>query len=162
MPGTTPRGVLAEKYVPFTAFLKADPPATNKRQELTHWYEVHSTLIEEQLDGLCATAGGTFDYSKPIAYTVQFGDKTPRFTINGHACRRETFTNEPTQKITKDYDNKIWEGYSNTNEGNEVPSPELNTIPEEVRLQLEASTGLPVIRLKIAGYIYGYKGTTIP
>ena len=162
MPGTAPYNQhLTEVHVPFTAFLKADPIG-GKRFETIRSLERQSARIEEQLVDLCGTAGSTFDFSRPVAFTFQFGDKTARFTVNGHACVRSEFTNRPLEEVAVDHDNKSQIGIGESNGARAVASPELNAIAKEVKDQLEIATGLQVIRLKIAGYIYGYKGVHFP
>jgi hypothetical protein len=161
MPGTKVPRIWAEKFVPFTAFLKADPISGIHRFESIRDLQRKAALIEEQLETVCGSESVTFDFSRPIAYTPQFGKQTARFTVNGNACSRVSFTAEPINPLTVDADNKGLTGPGTAN-GRAIPSTDLNNIATELRTQLEAATGLKVIRLKVAGYIYGFKGVHFP
>lgn len=163
LPGTTPRGVLVDKHVPFTAFLKAYP-VQGKRSEMARSLERQSSTIEDQLLGACGgvTYDITFDYSTPIAYTFQFGQQTARFTINGHACKRTEFTKTPVGEQLVVSNNHELIGVGAANASNMTPDTDLNAISLEIRNLLENLTGLKCYRLKIAGYIYGTKGVHFP
>jgi len=155
--------VAAEKHVPFTALLRSNP-VRGTRSEMRREFEILSERIEEILESLCSNSNEdiTFDFSKPVAYTPQFGNYTARFTINGHACKRRTFTALPVGEQQIDCDNKLQIGNGAGNAANMIPSVELDAVAHEVVTALETAIGLHVFKIKIAGYDYGFKGTTIP
>ena len=160
-PGTRVPRIWAEKFIPFTAFLKADPIVGVRRFESIRDFEKQSALIEQQLLTVCGSETVTFDFSIPIAFTPQFGKQTARFTVNGNACSQPSFTAEPVNPLTVDADNQGLTGPGTAN-GRDTPSTNLDNIATLLKAQLEAATGLRVFRLKVAGFIYGFKGVSFP
>jgi len=154
--------IASEKYVPFTAYLSISP-INGKREEVRREFEILSERIEQILENFCGGSEGmVFDFAKPVAYTPQFGNHTARFTINGHACKRNVFTNLPVGQQQIDCDNKLQVGNGAGNAANIVPSIALDAVAHELVTTLEAALGLRVFKIKVAGYDYGFKGTTIP
>jgi len=162
-PGSRTPWVAAEVHVPFTAFLKADLVSGN-RQAIRRYFEKQSAIIEQVLNSFCNSSEEevTFDFSIPVGYTPRFGNQTARFTINGHACKRKTFTKLPVGEQTIDCDNRLQTGNGAGNAANMIPSTELDDLAGELVHALESVTGREIIRIKLAGYIYGFKGTHIP
>jgi hypothetical protein len=121
-------------------------------------------MIEDLLPSACGgdTYEITFDYSTPIAFTFQFGQQTARFTINGHACKRNDFTKTPVGEQLVVSNNHESIGVGAANASNMTPDADLNAITLEVQNLLENLTGLKCYRLKIAGFIYGTKGVHFP
>jgi hypothetical protein len=156
----------AEYHVPFTAYLKI-APARGKREEIRRYYEILSERIEQVLETFCGNAASageyiSFDFSTPVAWTPQFGNATARFTINGHACKRKKFTSLPVGQQQIDADNNLQIGNGAGNAANMTPSTTLDAVAKEVVEALEVALGLKVFKIKVAGYNYGLKGTTIP
>jgi hypothetical protein len=166
LPGTTPRGILKDKFVPFTAFLQADPIG-GKRFETVRSLERQAAKIENDLELLCDSdstdpVDPVFDYTIPIAFTPQFGDFGPRFTVSGHACRRDTFTKTPVgeRDVIVAGERKTGPGAANAWSSNS--DPELEALAKELRDLLEGTTGLKVFRMDLNGYIFGRKGVHFP
>lgn len=150
-------------FVPFIAFLKADPPAgLGKRIEKYRWFSLHSTLLESQLDTTCNSEGIVFDFAKPVAFTPQFGQNTARFTVTGNLCHKDSWINRPLNETNVDYENGILTGYDASNKSNEIPRAVLDSTAKSFKKLLETITGLQVIKLDIANYIYGIKGSHFP
>jgi hypothetical protein len=162
-PGSPPTGVLADKHVPFTAFLRANP-ILGKRQETYESLKRESAILETLLENVCGGATYTisFDFAKPIAFTPQFGDKPYRFTVTGHACKRTTFDKNVVGTRWVDADNRGIQGPAAANKSNETPSSDVNDVAKELVMILETTTGLQVYKLTVAGYIFGEKGAHIP
>jgi hypothetical protein len=164
-PGKPPLNQKLEgKFVPFTIFLKADPFPGN-RSEKIKYLERQAARIEDQLEDFCDTGSDpnlTFDFAKPVAFTVQFGEQTARYTVTGHVCKRASFTKLPFGEQLVVSDNREQTGIGAGNASNIEPAAEVNIIAENLKDDFETATGLEVIRVEIAGYIYGFKGVHIP
>ena len=153
---------IAGKHVPFTAFLRI-VPIRGKRFETVRDMEKLALTVEGQIENICAsTELIAFDYAKPIAFTPQFGDKTARLTIHGHACIRATFTPTPVGLQTVDNSDGILTGYGSGNASNRIPDTDVMFIATELKNAFEAATSLPVYRLEVAGFIFGVGGLTFP
>lgn len=150
------------KYVPFTCFLRITPTGT-KHFEIVRAAEKQAALVQTQLESFCGDSeGNVFDFTKPIAYTPQFGQKTARLSFSGNLCRRLTFTKTPVGQRYVDSDNGIVYGPGAANAANSIPDPELDEIVKDFKTQIEALTGLSVIRIVAAGFIYGQGGVHLP
>ena len=146
------------KHVPFTAFMKV-VPIRGKRFETIRDLEIQGNLIEGILDNLCDGTGEiVFDYTKPVAFTPQYGDKPARFSFNGHICRRETFEKLFLGQATTDT-NQTGFAYNNSNYNTTAT---FNTIVYNFKNLLESNVGLDLIRLEVAGYIFGQGGAHFP
>jgi hypothetical protein len=156
---------LGDKHVPFTAFLRI-VPIRGKRFETVRDMEKIAYRVEENLEHLCSsgsfTAPVSFDFAKPVAFTPQFGDKTARLTIHGHACKIPNFTKTPDGLHNKDTSDGILTGPGGGNAVNRVPDPDVSALTKELKMQIESATGLPVYRMEVAGFIFGITGETFP
>ena len=159
-------------FVPFTAFLKVTVPTSLYGQRIAtyRYMEKMSAQVESALDTVClgsegptaGEAGTIFDFAKPVAFTPQFGNKTARLTITGHACKAHKFVNEPLNEVLVDNESGELTGYDASNKSNAVPNAAVDTLAKNLRLTIEAVTGFQVIELTVANYHYGYRGTTLP
>jgi hypothetical protein len=122
--------------------------------------------VEENLEQLCSSgsfsAPVSFDFAKPVAFTPQFGNKTARLTIHGHACKIPDFTKTPDGLHNKDTSDGILTGPGDGNAGNRVPDPDVSVLTKELKTQIESATGLLVYRMEVAGFIFGITGETFP
>lgn len=148
------------KYVPFTCFLRITPSGT-KHSEIVRAAEKQAAAVQSQLESFCGD-GNVFDFTKPIAYTPQFGQKTARLSFSGNLCRRLTFTKTPVGQRYVDTDAGIVYGPGAANAANSIPDPELDEIVKDFKAQVELLTGLAVIRVVAAGFIYGQGGVHFP
>lgn len=146
--------------VPFTAYLKADPAAGKERLVAYRDMQKMSAWIEDILSTPC-TDGVEMDFAKPVAFTPQFGQKTARFTVHGHACNRDTFAKQPIESVNVDH-NEILTGYDASNKWNGIPKAALDSVCTEIKNRIESLTNLTVYRLDVAGFIYGEKGVHFP
>jgi len=151
------------KFVPFTCFLKIDPRGI-RRFEVVRQGERLARMVQDALEGFCAgaTEDGSFDFTRPVAYTPQFGQKTTRLSFSGHFCRRETFTKTPIGQRWVDTDSGLVYGPGAANTVNSIPDPELDELVKVFKFQVESLTGLTVIRIMAAGFIYGEGGVHFP
>jgi hypothetical protein len=150
------------KYVPFTCFLRITPSGI-KHFEIVRAAEKQATIVQAQLESFCgASEENVFDFTKPIAYTPQFGQKTARLAFSGNLCRRLAFTKTPVGQRYVDADNGIVYGPGAANAANSIPDPELDEIVKDFKIQVEALTSLRVIRIVAAGVIYGQGGVHFP
>jgi hypothetical protein len=146
------------KHVPFTASLKI-VPVKGKRFETYRDLEKEANSIEDALLAMC---GVVTDITKPVAFTPQFGNKTARLTISGHACARNTFPKAPVgeRRVINAGEYKIGVGASNNS--NRIPDSELDSLVVDLKNTIEASTGYKVIRIEAANHIYGVGGVHFP
>ena len=150
-----------EKHVPFSCFLEASVFPGKRFARVRDFEEQHADL-ETVLESVCSSSDDpVFDFTKPVAYTRQFGDKPPRFSFHGHLCVRTDFPKLPHGERQVISAGVILTGPS-TNRATLTPPAELDTIVKDFRALLEAATGLPVIRLEVARVIYGQGGFHLP
>jgi hypothetical protein len=163
-PGTIPRGASRDVYVPFSCYLRI-VPIRGKRFETVFDAQKMAATVEHNLDVLCAHSGSedlVFDYTKPIAYTPQFGDKTAQLSFHGNCCRRDSFTKLPVGERLVINDGQFKTGAGASNASNRIPNPELDVLASDFIALVQQITGLEVIKLDLNGYIYGAGGTHIP
>lgn len=148
-------------HVPFSCFLRI-VPIRGKRFETVHDEEKAADWAEQQLEAICSSEGLVFDFTKPVAFTPQFGDKTARLSFHGHACRKTSFTKTPIgeRRVINTGEYKTGPGAANAS--NRIPDPELDTLCKELKAQIETATGYEVIRLELARFIYGVGGEHFP
>jgi hypothetical protein len=166
-PGAPPHLITKYAHVPFTCFLRITPLRPAKREETIREVEKNIAFVESVLDNLCGAGSGSdgtlsFDYTKPVAYTPQFGDKTARLSFNGHICRRDAFAKTPVGERIVVNAGQFWVGPGASNASNRQPDVQLDSVVADFKAIIEAATGLVVIRLEVARYIYGAGGTTFP
>jgi len=150
------------KYVPFTCFLRITPPGT-KHFEIVRAAEKQAAIVQAQLEDFCgASDENVFDFTRPVAYTPQFGQKTARLSFSGNLCRRLTFTKTPVGQRYVDMDDGVVYGPGAANAANSIPDTELDDIVRDFKLQVESLTNLQVIRIVAAGFIYGQGGVHFP
>jgi len=149
-------------HVPFTAYLKASPVG-GKRFETERSLQKEADQIETQLSGFCDTntEGTQFNHASPIAYTRQFGNTTARFTINGHACAREKFTNDLFNQNLIINTGQYQTG-PKYNSGNLTTTTEINTSVKDLKNKLETATGYVVFKMIYANIIFGESGLHFP
>jgi len=116
-------------------------------QQLSAW-------IEDQLLNVCSTEELQLDFARPVAFTPQFGQQGARFTIHGNACKKTTFVNQPVDSEYVDHPDPIL-GYDNSRANNKTPVAAVESLCTELKLLLEATTGLLVTKLDVAGVVYG-------
>ena len=121
-----------------------------------------ASVLENTLSTSCDSYGLQMDIVRPISFTPQFGQYPARFTVNGHVGVMNSFINEPVLPVTVDSSNKEITGYNANNASNTVPSTTLDAVCVALKSFIEISTQLTVYQLRVAGHIYGYKGTTFP
>ena len=122
--------------------------------------------VEENLEHLCNNGSFntpiSFDFAKPVAFTPQFGNKTARLTIHGHACKIPNFTKTPDGIHNKDTSDGILTGPGGGNAANRVPDSDVSALAKELKMQIESVTGLSIYRMEVAGFIFGITGETFP
>jgi hypothetical protein len=151
-------------YVPFSVQLRVDP-IRGKRFEIIRDLEIQANLLETLLESICnSTTDGEidFDYTKPIAFTPQYGNKPARFSFHGHLCRRNSFPKDHLGSRTIISDSQYKTGDWAANQSNKTPDNELNNITHDFKTLIESTTSLTVIKLEIAGLIYGNGGIHFP
>lgn len=146
-------------FVPFTAFLKYDP-IPGKRLEAYRDLQKKAAWVEDQLTVSYCSSGYQIEFAKAVAFTPQFGNQTSRLTITGHACWREHWVKQPITSVLVDSPNGLQTGYDASDASNMVPTGDLDDLCVELKNLLQSITYLSVIKLDVAGYIYGVKGTT--
>jgi hypothetical protein len=156
------------KHIPFTIYLRANVHG-RKRQEKYSDLQKYSAYIESLLENVCTVSGSSgstlysFDFTKPVAFTNKFAGYPYRFTINGHACRRDTFTKTPVGQRIVINDNQFKTGPGAANASNKVPDADVNIVANELKTVFESLTGLSVLGIRVANYRLGYKsGTHMP
>jgi hypothetical protein len=148
------------RYVPFTAFLKSTP-IRGKRFETYRDLEKEANAIEDALAAMCGTSDIT-DIAQPIKFTPQFGNKSARFTIHGHACGRNTFTKAPVGERRVINAGEYKTGIGAANNSNRIPDPELDTLVSSLKSTIETATGHSITRIELADFIYGEGGVHFP
>jgi len=151
-------------HVPFSVQLRVDP-IRGKRFETIRDLETQANYLETLLESICnSTTDGEidFDFTKPIAFTQQYGDKPARFSFHGHLCRRNSFPKDYLGSRTIISDNQYKTGDWATNQSNRIPDSEFNTIVFDFKNLIESTTSLVVIKLEIARFIYGSGGSHFP
>lgn len=167
IPGSNILNGLGPVFVPFSCWVKIDP-IHGKRQEVIRDMQKKAEFVEDALDTLCGASDGTgddlaFDYTKPISFIPQFGQKTARLSFVGNACRRDSFTKTPVGERTVVNANEFETGPGASNASNRIPDAEVDALCKSLKASIEAAISpLIVIRLEIAGYIYGVSGSTFP
>ena len=151
-------------HAPFSIQLRVDP-IRGKRFETIRDLETQANYLETLLESICnSTTEGEidFDFTKPIAFTPQYGNKPARFSFHGHLCRRNSFPKDYLGSRTIISDNQYKTGDWATNQSNRTPDDELNIMVSDFKNLIENTTSLTVIKLEIARYIYGSGGSHFP
>ena len=151
------------KHVPFSCFLSASV-FPGKRFARVRDFEEQVSDIESSLEILCDSASEeiSFDFTKPVAYTRQFGDTPPRFSFSGHICSRTDFPKIPHGERTVISAGEFKTGPAASDSPSRVPPAALNTIVSDFKSLIEVTTGLLVVRLEVARVIYGQGGFHFP
>lgn len=166
-PGAEPLlGINRSKHVPYSCELKITP-IHGKRQEVAHDLEKLSNLAEAALvDVSClATDGISFDFTRPVAYTPQFANKSARLTFHGHLCRLDdpdTFVKAPVGERIVINTGEFKTGQDASRQNNRIPDAQLNSLVSDFKAIIESATGLTVQRLEVARVIYGRGGFHFP
>jgi hypothetical protein len=122
-----------------------------------------SDEVETLLESFCGnTATHSFDFNIPVAFTPAFGNKPARLTVTGNMCVRSTFDLEPVSERIVIADNREITGAAASNTSNRVPSDDLSDAVAQMKADVESLTGLTVLRLEAAGFIFGSGGMTFP
>ena len=158
-------GTSKDKHVPFSAYLRV-VPIRGKRFEIIRDMETIANQVEMLLDGICGSSEGvSFDYTKPVAFTPQFGNKQARLSFHGHICKianPSTFTKTPVGLRTVISGGEYKIGASASNASNRQPDPQLDQLASDFKALIEATTGLTMFKLDIANVIYGLGGFHFP
>lgn len=163
---TTLLSLSANKHVPYSCWLRVDP-IPGKRFERIRDLEYVANSVESILDAIVCEAGTedlSFDVTKPIAFTRQFGNKPARLSFSGHLCALippDIFTKLPVGEQTVVNAGEIKTGPSINRSGRTTTS-QLNTLVLNFKNLIETNTNLTVIRLEVARVIYGLGGFHFP
>lgn len=152
-------------FVPFTVHAKFNAPAGyGKRMEIIAEIEKHLNILEGILvtyeaDGAYSSAGDDYliEFSKPIKYTKQFGDKPTEFTVNGNLkiVPKSDISKQPTDEIYVDAD-AVKLGYGATNNGNRVVNSTVADQAAQLWSDLQALSGIwTITSLSYNGVMYG-------
>ena len=117
-------------FVPFVVHAAFNAPAGyGKKWELINEIEKNLNIIENMFvafeTGQYDSSGDvTIEFSLPLKYTRQFGDKPVEFTINGNAkiIPKSSIANPPTEDVYNDASRGL-SGYGATNNGTRVVNP---------------------------------------
>lgn len=156
-------GTNREKHVPYTVYLEVDV-LKGKRFERIRDLEKQANEVEDSLETIeCdGTAGVSFDFTKPVALTRQYGDIPPRLSFHGHICYRSSFTKTPVGERTVISAGEFKTGPGASNRSNRTPDPELDQVASEFKNLIETATGYAMQRLELARFIYGRGGVHFP
>lgn len=163
IPGSNILNGTGPVFVPFSCWVRIEP-IRGKRQEVIRDMQKKAEFVEDALDTLCGASDEVaFDYTKPISFIPQFGQKTARLSFVGNACQRDSFTKIPIGERTVVNANEFQTGPGAANASNRVPDPEVDALCKDLKSAIEAVISpLKVIRLEVAGFIYGEGGATFP
>lgn len=158
-------GTNKDKHIPFSAYLRIIS-IRGKRFEIIRDIETIANQVELLLDGICGSSDGvSFDYTKPVAFTPQFGNKQARLSFHGHICKitnPDTFIKTPVGTRTIVNCGEFKTGASSANGSNRQPDPQLDLLASDFKILIEATTGLTMFKLDIARVIYGLGGFHFP
>jgi len=157
---TDPENVydVRERFIPFNAQIRYVPARGNgKRQEMVRDLEKKSQLVESQLED----AG--FGIATPVAYTFQFGDFTPRLSVEGFINIGAVENDVPVNAITVDHANSQESGvraHFNLNP-EQTPKAEVQQEVAELRNAIAVATSIPladIYRIVYNGVLFGQGG----
>lgn len=155
-------------FVPFVIYAKFNAPAGyGKRMEKINEIEKNLNILEGILtnyeyNGAYGSAGDNWqiEFSKPIKYAMQFGNKPTEFIVNGNSkvVPKSLIAKQPTSEIYVDADEKKL-GYGATNNGNRVVN---SAVDSQAALLWNHMQGLSTIwtltALSYNGVMYGNRG----
>jgi hypothetical protein len=156
-------GTNREKHVPYTVYLNVNVQK-GKRFERIRDLKRKANEIEDDLETIeCdGTTNISFDFTKPVAFTRQYGDIPPRFSFHGHICHRSSFVKAPVGERVVINSGEYKTGPGASNRSNRVPDTELDQIASAFKDLIETTTGCTMQRLELARYIYGRGGVHFP
>jgi hypothetical protein len=168
IPGVSPPAATAsKKHVAFTCFLRVEP-LPGKRWERIRDIEQMANDTEALLETIACDDGSyglSFDFTKPVAFTRQFGNKQARLSFHGHYCALlppETFTKTPVGERTVVNAGEFKTGPGASRRPTRETDPSMDTLVKELKDLIESTTGLTVTRLEFARVIYGAGGFHFP
>jgi hypothetical protein len=157
---TTSTLVDSDLSVPFTAYMTITVDVYGKKWEKIRLMEKFANLAEEALNDY--VDGNTdFEFSRPVKYTVQFGNSIPRLTINGNVkVARLSMPVIPVSEVTILSGNEAKTGYGCINNSNRVPKAQIDTLAKTLKTLLESIVGSVVFAIDVDGIRYGKGGRT--
>lgn len=154
----------ANTWVAFTVWGKFNAPAGyGKRMERKNEIEKYQNLLEAILvayeaDGKYPSAGDNYgiEFSKPVKYTNQFGDKPVEFTVNGNLkVSMNDAAKKPTAEVYVDAD-AVKFGYGATNNGNRVVDSAVDAQAATLWDDLQALSDIwTITAISYNGVMYG-------
>lgn len=160
-------GTNRKKHVPYSCWLRVEP-LPGKRFERIRDIEKQANNVETALAGIECEAGTEdlpFDFTKPVAFTRQFGNKPARLSFEGHLCvliAPNTIPKAIIGESTVVNAGEFKTGYGAAHRADRFPDPELDDLVKDFKDLIETTTGLTVIRLEVARVIYGLGGFHFP
>lgn len=163
----------SEKFVPFTAFIRMVPIASEKRDEIWRDMQELANTIEDTIQTdyeLDTTSNIYFDHADPVKFTPQFGDKTARLTIHGNVrsdigittySSNDSFVKRHKNERLLIHGGEFKTGYGCHNAAFQESPDGIETSVLEI-LHVLAQIGVSPYRIEIAGIIYGEGGRHFP
>lgn len=162
-----------EKFIPFTAFIRITPIASDKRMEIIRDIEEIANKVEDDIKELYTNntiVNVLFDHAHPVKYTPQFGDKTARITIHGNYrsdissnyTSNDSFVKQHKEDRLVIQGGEFKTGYGAHNAAFQETSDKFETAVLEIMDVLSEDLNLTPYRLEISGIIYGIGGRHFP
>lgn len=127
---------------------------------------LEQTLVDFEADGSLGTNSDDYqiEFSKPVKYSRQFGDKPGLLTVNGNLKKTKlNIPNKPTDNVIVISANEETAGYGgSTNNGTRHPHVACDQMAVYLHDTMNAIyNDWTVYRIDVAGIVYGKGGRTI-
>jgi hypothetical protein len=153
-------------WIPFTMYLDVVLFGTGNRWEKIREIEEYANKVEDLMvdysdnDGF--TAGTIIEVSRPVKFTRQFGNSPLRLTINGNIRKDATEVNKvPLAETTVINASVPLTGYDGSDAASKDPTDYYDALAVELKGIFEGETSSSVIKIDLAGIIYGNGGRSI-
>jgi hypothetical protein len=150
-------------FIPYVAVMEIKFPAGyGNRWERKFEIEKIANVAEQKLNDYLVANGYADESSKPVKFTIAFGNFVAKLTINGNVNRsRSQIPNKPTKDNTVINTGKGVVGYGCNTASNRVEDPYIVQFATILADSLDSIIpNAEVISLEVAGIRFGLRGRT--
>lgn len=149
-------------WIPFIVYLDVTLSGTGNRWEKISEIEEFANKTEDLLVAYSESVNLDLEVSRPVKFTRQFGDNRARMTVNGHIKKDSTEENKvPLAETTVINAGEARTGYDGSHAVSKDPTDYFDALAVELKDLFEAETNSKVLKLDLAGIIYGNGGRSI-
>lgn len=150
-------------FIPYVTVMEIKFPAGyGNRWERKYEIEKIANIAEQKLDDYLTANGYADESSKPVKFTIAYGNSVAKLTINGNVNRsRSEIPNKPTEEVTVLNAGKGVVGYGCVNASNRVEDSYIVQFATILADSLDSIIpDAQVISLEVAGIRFGKRGRT--